>query len=137
MENKAASSSIDDYRYIAFTTFRKNGNPVMTPVWFITQGERVFIWTADDSGKVKRLRNNPCVQLGPSNHSGKLLGEVSEGMGRLVPKEESIPLQKAFKAKYGWQMALFAFLWKIRGQHHTYVEITPPGLGPEKGWRSG
>jgi uncharacterized protein len=129
MENKAASSSIDDYRYIAFTTFRKNGNPVMTPVWFVSQGERVFIWTANDSGKVKRLRNNPCVQLGPSNHSGKLLGEVFEGMARFVPKDESPALARAFKARYGWQMGLFALLWKIKGQQHTYIEITPANPG--------
>ena len=116
------------HRYIALSTYRKNGHPVVTPVWFVQRDRRLVVWTALDSGKAKRLRNNPCVQLGPSNHSGELLGPVVEGMGRFLPEPEHSAMQQAFRAKYGWQEWLFAFLWKIQGHRHTYIEITPAAV---------
>jgi PPOX class probable F420-dependent enzyme len=126
MKAQTTFSALEGHRYISLTTYRKTGNPVITPVWFVEQDGKLFVWTAKDSGKAKRLRNNPCVQLGPSNHSGKLLGTVEEGMGRFVSEREHAGLKKAFQAKYGWQVMLFAFIWKIKGTEHTYVEITPP-----------
>jgi PPOX class probable F420-dependent enzyme len=109
--------------FIALTTYRKNGTPVMTPVWFVQQGSKLFVWTAADSGKAKRLKNNACVRLGPSNHSGKLLGDMQEGSARFVAEAEFAALEKAFKAKYGWQVLLFSLIWKIQGHPHTYIEI--------------
>lgn len=118
----------DGHKYTALTTFRKNGTPVITPVWFIKQDERLVIWTAKDSGKAKRLRKNPCVKLGPSNHSGKLLGAVEEGTARFLQESEHSEMKKAFQGKYGWQEKLFALLWKIQKHQHTYIEITSPDM---------
>jgi PPOX class probable F420-dependent enzyme len=115
----------EGHKYIALTTFRKTGVPVLTPVWFIQQDDRLIVWTAKDSGKVKRLRNNPCVQLGPSDHGGKLLGAVTEGAARFLPESEHAALKKAFQAKYGWMEKMFSALQKIQKQTHTYIEITP------------
>lgn len=125
MKEQTLFASLDGHRYLALTTYRKNGTPVVTPVWFVKQGEKVFVWTAKDSGKAKRLKNNPGVQLGASNHSGKLLGSVEEGMAGFVPECERPALKKAFRAKYGWQERLFALLWKIKKQQHIYLEIIP------------
>jgi PPOX class probable F420-dependent enzyme len=130
MERSASFSNLNSHRYLALTTYRKNGAAVLTPVWFVQQGEKLYIWTAAGSGKAKRLRRNPCVQLGPGSHSGRLLGAVQEGLGRFVPEREAPALDRAFKAKYGWQVKLFAFLWKIKRQQHTYIEISPPGAAP-------
>jgi PPOX class probable F420-dependent enzyme len=126
MSELTSFASLDRNPFIALTTYRKNGTPVMTPVWFVKQDGKLFVWTAVDSGKAKRLKNNSCVQLGPSNHSGKLLGVTQAGRARFAAKEEYPALDKAFKAKYGWQVRLFAFLWKIQKHQHTYLEITQP-----------
>ena len=127
MREQVWFDDFEGHKYTAFTTYRKNGTPVVTPVWFVKRDGKLFIWTARDSGKAKRLRNNPCVQLAPSNHSGKLLGSTVDGMARFLPESERPAVEKAFQAKYGWQVRLFAFLWKIRGQQHTYIEVSPPG----------
>jgi PPOX class probable F420-dependent enzyme len=126
MSELTSFASLDRNPFIALTTYRKNGKPVMTPVWFVKQESKLFVWTAADSGKAKRLKHNPCVQLGPSNHSGKLLGAVEAGQARFVSNGEFAALEKAFKAKYGWQVSLFAFIWKIQRHPHTYIEITSP-----------
>jgi PPOX class probable F420-dependent enzyme len=127
MSNFASFATLDRNPFIALTTYRKNGTPVMTPVWFIQQDGKLFVWTAIDSGKVKRLKKNPQVQLGPSNHSGKLLGAIQKGSAHIAKEVEYPALDKAFKAKYGWQVKLFSLLWKIQGHKHTYIEITSPG----------
>lgn len=120
-------TTLDRNPYIALTTYRKNGTPVMTPVWFIQRDGSLFVWTAADSGKAKRLRHNPCVQLGPSNHSGKLLDAVQLGQAHFAHQEDYSELDKAFKAKYGWQVTLFSLIWKLQGHQDTYIEITLPG----------
>lgn len=122
---KSKFTRFEAHKYIALTTYRKTGAPVLTPVWFVKQDGRLIVWTAIDSGKAKRLRNNPCVQLGPSDHSGKLLDAVEEGTARFIPESEHAALKKAFQAKYGWQEKLFDVLWKVKKQAHTYFEITP------------
>jgi len=127
MSNYASFATLDRNPFIALTTYRKSGTPVMTPVWFIKQDGKLFVWTAIDSGKVKRLKNNPHVELGPSNHGGKLLGALQKGLAHMAKEEEYPALDKAFKAKYGWMVNFFSLLWKIQGHKHTYVEITSPG----------
>jgi PPOX class probable F420-dependent enzyme len=126
MKDLPSFTSLGGNPFIALTTYRKNGAPVMTPVWFVKQSEKLFIWTAIDSGKAKRVKNNPCVQLGPSNHSGKLLGQAEAGQAHFTAKEEYANLDKAFRAKYGWQVTLFSLIWKVQGHQHTYIEITRP-----------
>ncbi|HEY3474925.1 MAG TPA: PPOX class F420-dependent oxidoreductase [Anaerolineales bacterium] len=125
MNELASFPTLNGNPFIALTTYRKNGTPVMTPVWFVRREEKLFIWTAADSGKAKRVKRNPCVQLGPSNHSGKLLGGIQAGRAHFAPQGEYPELEKAFKAKYGWQVKLFSFIWKIQGHRHTYIEIAP------------
>lgn len=125
MSELTSFMGLDRNPFIALTTYRKNGTPVMTPVWFVQQGDRLFVWTAADSGKAKRLKKNPHVQLGPSSHSGKLRGAIQAGLAQFAPKEKYPALKKAFQAKYGWQEKLFSLLWKIQGHPHTYIEIFP------------
>ena len=45
-------------QYLNLETFRKNGESMKTPVWFVQDGETIYVQTAANSGKVKRIRNN-------------------------------------------------------------------------------
>jgi len=45
-------------QYLNLETFRKNGAAVKTPVWFVQDGDAIFVRTLANSGKVKRIRNN-------------------------------------------------------------------------------
>jgi PPOX class probable F420-dependent enzyme len=62
-------------RYVSFTTFRRTGEPVATPVWIAPDGDELLFVSEDPAGKLKRLRNNPAVELRPCS----LRGEVSDG----------------------------------------------------------
>jgi hypothetical protein len=52
-------------KYLNIETFRKNGEGVRTPVWFVQDGEVLYARTIANSGKVKRIRNNGQVKIAP------------------------------------------------------------------------
>ena len=114
------------HQYINLTTFRKTGQPVSTPVWFAQDGARLFVTTQGQSGKVKRIRNNGCVQVAPSDVRGKPLGPDQPARARLLPATESDRAHKLLLKKYGWQARLFMALGRLRGvKDRVYLEITP------------
>ena len=64
--------ALPDEKYIALTTFRRNGDPVTTPVWVVPVSDgRVGFWTAMGTGKTKRLGNDPRVSMQPCDVRGR------------------------------------------------------------------
>jgi PPOX class probable F420-dependent enzyme len=56
---------IQGQKYISLTSFRKSGAAVATPVRFGEQDDKLYAMTRSDSGKYKRIRNNPQVRVAP------------------------------------------------------------------------
>ena len=52
-------------KYLSLTTYRRDGSPVATPVWFVEDEGRLFAITAADSYKAKRLRRSPAAMVAP------------------------------------------------------------------------
>src|SRR5262247_4170202 len=77
-------SDLDGEAYISLATFRRDGRAVPTPVWFARRGERLYVFTENDAGKVKRLRNGPRARVAACNVRGRLRGDWIEARGRLV-----------------------------------------------------
>ena len=121
----AATSALQGYRCLNVTTFRKNGTPVMTTVWFAQANDTVYLWTAKTSGKVKRIRNNPAVQIAPSTHLGRPCGPGIEATARILSADEQHAAEELMDRKYGWQKRMFALIWRLQGREHVYIEITP------------
>jgi len=111
---------ISGQRYISLATFRKNGTPVYTPVWFGEEDGRLFVMTSGKSGKAKRLRNNPEVRIAPSTIRGKVTGPEFSASVRFMREAEFARARKTINAKYF--MARIPFLWR---NTDTYLEITP------------
>jgi uncharacterized protein len=119
------TSALQGYRYLNLTTFRKNGTPVVTTVWFVQMDECVYLWTAKTSGKVKRIRNNSTVQIAPSTHLGRPCAPGIEGSARILPTGEQHAAEQLMIQKYGWQKRMFALIWRLQRREHVYIEITP------------
>ncbi len=90
-------------QFINLTTYRKNGRPVVTTVWFAHEGDRLVGTTRQEAGKLKRMRGTPQVSVAASTFNGQVLGESIEGVGRVLPAEESGAAEAALRAKYGAQ----------------------------------
>jgi PPOX class probable F420-dependent enzyme len=116
----AIPSAISGQRYISLATFRKNGTPVFTPVWFAEENGHLYVMTNSKTGKAKRLRNNPQVQIAPSSIRGKITGPEFPAKARFLKPEEFQHAKDLIKHKY-W-LARVPFIWR---NTDTYLEITP------------
>jgi PPOX class probable F420-dependent enzyme len=63
-------------KYISLTTYRKDGTAVSTPVWLVRDQDTVLVLTDPNSGKVKRLRNNPAARVSPCDMRGRVKADA-------------------------------------------------------------
>lgn len=114
-------------KYINLETFRKNGQGVRTPVWFAgepEQGapEKLYAYSTTDSGKAKRIRNNPRVRVAPCDVRGKLLGEWIDSRAEIVTGEEAEHGMKLLNKKYfPWRQILGFFSMFSRSKRVVFV----------------
>jgi PPOX class probable F420-dependent enzyme len=101
MEMNKVFDQLQEQQFINLTTYRKNGQPVVTTVWFAHDGDRIVGTTQAQAGKIKRMRGTPKVSIAPSTFDGKVLGESFEGVGRVLAAEEFEAAQSALRNKYG------------------------------------
>ncbi len=62
-------------RFLSVTTFKRDGTGVATPVWFVSDGDRLFAFTDLHSAKIRRIRHNPHVLVASCLPGGKLRRE--------------------------------------------------------------
>ena len=88
-------------RYLSLTSFKRDGTGVATPLWFVSDGTRLFALTDLHSGKVKRIRRNPLVLVAPCGSSGKLRGEeVPARVEVLTAPEDLDRVQRLLTRRY-------------------------------------
>ena len=63
--------------FVSLTTFRRTGASVATPVWIAPDGDVLVVTTPVESGKVKRLRPDPRVELRPCSRRGAVADGAS------------------------------------------------------------
>jgi PPOX class probable F420-dependent enzyme len=88
-------------RYLSVTSFKRDGTGVATPVWFVSDGSRLFAFTDLHSAKVRRIRHNPRVLVASCRVDGKLRGEPVEASAELLTAEADLErVQKLLLARY-------------------------------------
>jgi PPOX class probable F420-dependent enzyme len=117
-----------DAKYVNLRSFKRDGSPVDTPVWFAVVDGRVVIFTDGTSYKVKRIERNARVELARCDVRGGLLGPWFPGTCRAVRNEpEHIArAYDALNAKYGWLMRLGTFFATLAGRtkRRLILEVT-------------
>lgn len=117
----AIPKEIQGQKYICLTTYRKSGIGVSTPVWFAERDGKLEVKTRIDSGKSKRIRNNPNVRVAPCTIRGKVIGPEFAGKARILSKAESKPANDAINRKY---FLARLSLWNSKNE---YLEIEVAG----------
>jgi len=87
--------------YLLVTTFRRDGTPVPTPVWVGRDGDELIVWTQTTAGKVKRIRNNPQVELTECDLRGRPRGTPVKGTARILDTDGTEHGRRVLKKKYG------------------------------------
>ncbi|MBX3084917.1 MAG: PPOX class F420-dependent oxidoreductase [Anaerolineae bacterium] len=112
------------HEIVNLTTFRKNGQAVATPVSLSQADGKLYIVTGVNTGKIKRLRHNPHIQITPCDWKGNPLGDTFDAQARILSKNESRTVSK--RAKFGVPapvMFIFNRLRDLREGGNIYVEI--------------
>jgi|SRR5215469_8497883 len=123
------TAQFSDAKYLSLETFRKTGVGVRTPVWFASDPgssgvkARLYVYTLPDSGKVKRIRNNPKVRVAPCNMRGDLRGDWIDAQARLCAGDEAIRGQKLLVEKYGLAKRIGDFFSRLRGRTQVVLAI--------------
>ncbi len=111
---------------MSLATFRRSGAEVKTPVWFAAADGKLYVFTAGDSGKVKRLRRSPRVRIAPSDARGRVQGVWWDAAARVISDTRAIARARAaLRTKYGWQMWLTDLFSRLTGriQRRAWIEI--------------
>lgn len=109
------AAQFSGHEYLNLETYRKTGEAVRTPVWFTIDGDRIFVVTKSETGKVKRLRNNRNVRIMPCGVTGQPKGEwVSASARFATPEEQEVALRQRSK-KYGIKAKLAGLFSSTKG----------------------
>ena len=117
-------------RTVLLTTYRRDGTPVGTPVNIVVEGDRAFVRTFDTAWKLKRIRNNPAVEIAPSTVRGKPTGPAIGGCARVLGGSESDQASRALNKKYQiLHGVLVPLAHRLQGNKTVHIELTPLGSG--------
>ena len=103
--------------YVSFTTYRKDGTPVSTPVWIAPEGEDLYFFSDTGAFKVKRIRNNPAVTLQPCDVRGNVKdgAPLVSGTAEVLEHSETPRVRRIVNRKYRVLGTLGGFFSRLRG----------------------
>ena len=115
--------------FLSLETYRKNGETIKSPMWFAQDNDALYVWTMADTSKVKRIRNNPHVNIAPCKRMGEVTGEwmtahaTIDDSPIMVAQVEAMLLKKI-----GLFFRIFRFIDAIRDRqknsHRICIKLT-------------
>ena len=108
-------------RYLSVTSFKRDGTGVATPLWFASDGERLFALTDLHSAKVRRMRHNPRVLVAPCRANGKLRREPRAAHAEVLTERADLErvqrlLIGRYKISYRLMMVIYRLGRRLRGR---------------------
>lgn len=131
--NEAGFAALKGQKYLNLETFRKSGEGVRTPIWFAadpsadvdSQAAKLYIYTVDNTGKVKRIRNNSRVKVAPCDVRGNLLGEWTDARAEIVAGEEAAHGMRLLNKKYWPLKQIMGFFARFSRTDRIVIAISP------------
>ncbi|MBV8514035.1 MAG: PPOX class F420-dependent oxidoreductase [Acidobacteria bacterium] len=124
--------ALDQQNYLNLETFRKNGDGVRTPVWFAadpgadlrSRDAKLYIYTIENAGKVKRVRNTPRVRVAPCDRTGGLQGDWVDATARVAEGAEGRRGLQLLTQKY-FLKRVFDLFSMFRKAKRDVLVVTP------------
>jgi uncharacterized protein len=112
-------------RYINLVTYRRSGESVKTPIWFVLDGETIVCHTGLASGKIKRLRHTTRVTVAACTINGTPKGPVIVGAGQIITDSATVRhVHNLLRRKYGIQWLVSRLIY---GTRNLFRRATPQG----------
>jgi PPOX class probable F420-dependent enzyme len=136
MKNASAelAAALDGKKYLNLETYRKSGQGVRTPVWFAVAPPdtssanipKLYVYTAADSGKAKRIRQNGGVKIAPCDARGRVTGQWIDAHAQIVDGEEFVRGMRLIDRKYcPWKQILDLSARLFRHHERIMLVIRP------------
>jgi len=93
-------ASFDGEKYLSIESFKRNGEGVKTPVWFVLHNGIFYVYTEADSWKVKRIRNNPRVRVAVCSVRGTVKGPWLDATASIIEGDEQRMADTLLDRKY-------------------------------------
>ncbi len=116
IDSQKTFTALGDEAFVSLTTFRKNGEPISSPVWIARDEDTLLVITPEESGKVKRIRNNGRIEIRPSSRSGKVAeGSIPvPGSAEIVTDAATATrLTRVIQKKYGLEYRVVMLIERI------------------------
>ncbi len=116
MTHASELDSLAKEHFVSLSTFRKTGEAVSTPVWIARDGDALVVTTPAGSGKVKRLRNSPRVELRACDRRGRVKdGAASVSAVAEILAEPGVVEREAanFLRKYKMEFRIVMFIERV------------------------
>jgi PPOX class probable F420-dependent enzyme len=92
---------------ILLTSYRRDGRPVGAPVSVVVDGDRAYVRSPGTGGKIKRIRNNPIVEIAPCTARGRATGPAVRMRARLLEGAEFRHAGRLLGRKYPMLQGVF------------------------------
>jgi PPOX class probable F420-dependent enzyme len=117
-------SELADVRYALLRTYRRDGTPIDTPIWFDIQADSV-IFRTKTGPKTKRLTANPNVELVVCDYRGRVGCAATRFSGRatILSGVEAEEANHALHRRYGWQWNIVPLI-KIPGVTNVHQALS-------------
>jgi uncharacterized protein len=117
------SDQLRTARYARLRSFRRDGSPVDTPIWFaVDDGQVVF--RTKVGPKTRRLTAHPDVELVACDHRGRVhSGAVAlAGRATILSGPEAERANRALHRRYGWQWNVVPLI-KVPGVTNVHRDL--------------
>ncbi|WP_036468409.1 PPOX class F420-dependent oxidoreductase [Mycobacterium genavense] len=119
MHNTALGSA----RYALLRSFRRDGTPADTPIWFAMDGDAV-VFRTKVGPKTRRLAARPDVELRACDYRGRVRDGAAAVTGRatLLSGDEAERANHILHRRYGWQWNIVPLI-KVPGVTNVHQDL--------------
>ena len=129
-EPRAGGHPFEGFRHqrtVLLTTFRRDGDPVGTPVSIALVGDHAVVRSWSTSGKARRLRRDPHATIAPSTVRGRPTGAAVDVTLRLLDGgDEDDAARRALRRKHPvLHGVLVPLAHRVKGLRTVHYAVTP------------
>jgi len=107
-------SELSEKKYINVETYRKNGQSVLTPVWFAVFNNKIYFRTDSNSGKVKRIMNNQNVRIAGCDLLGNIKIEWIKANAKIAKEVDHETVNLLINKKYFIIQSFIKIMYTLR-----------------------
>lgn len=121
--SRGLRSDVFPGRYVLLRSFRRDGSPVDTPVFFAVEGSSLY-FRSKVGAKINRLATDPRVELRPCNFRGRTRGESTPVSGRatILSGAQAQHGDDALRSRYGWRYNILPLI-KTPGVPSVHTDL--------------